>query len=560
MRGKSNERPESDLPPCIVDFIDQVTRKMRYRRQVREDVQAELTAHFEDELRGCENPQEKGNRAQRLVEEFGDAGLLAILCRRAKKRCRPLWVRAFARTMQGMGVFLLVFVPYTIWFVRGKPNPMIDYLPQLNALHRPSGPVTDNAWPYYEKAMRLAVEPNHAVRQTPWLKSFDLPSQPLTSQEREALEGWIEVNSLAWLQLEFATARSQCHRVYRKLPGKPLIMDSIDDPPPGNLRWLTFLGRCKARLALEQGRVDESLGYCLTLLCAGAHWQKNASLIEQLLGSAVSASACGEILSIASSAEELPLDQLIELQTRIAAPCPDEYPVATFEGERLVMLDAVQYEFTRGWLGGGHHVVGSYTGTFYAVWGITNTPKNWKLRAAMMPLDVAASMIHARRNRTMAKINERYKRMNEIAKLSPYDRRERCIPDMGQSMGWVEKLRYGFVWLLTPAERRVSEIAFRARADYEALVTIVALKRYRLQKGGYPSDLKILVQAGYLKEIPSDPYSARALVYRTTDSDFILYSLGPNFADDGGEPGCDEEGRPKRWGAKGDMVFWPVSP
>ncbi|HSV98864.1 MAG TPA: hypothetical protein VLI39_01735 [Sedimentisphaerales bacterium] len=260
-----------------------------------------------------------------------------------------------------------------------------------------------------------------------------------------------------------------------------------------------------------------------------------------------------------SSAEELPLDQLVELQTRIGAPYPDDYPVANFEGERLIMLDAVQYEFTRGWLGGGHHVVGNYTVSFYMGEGITNTPESWKMKAVMMPLDVVASMIHARRNRTIARINERYSQMNEIAKLSPYDRRERRIADMGESMWWVEKLRYGFVWLLMPAERRVSEIAFRARAGYEALVTVVAVKRYRLEKGSYPRDLEILVQDGYLKKVPSDAYSAGALVYRATDNDFILYSLGPNFTDDSGEPGRDEEGRPKLWGVDGDWVFWPVN-
>ena len=40
-----------NLPACVAEFIKRVIKKMRYRRKVRLDVQAELAAHFEDELK-----------------------------------------------------------------------------------------------------------------------------------------------------------------------------------------------------------------------------------------------------------------------------------------------------------------------------------------------------------------------------------------------------------------------------------------------------------------------------------------------------------------------------
>jgi hypothetical protein len=516
-------------------------------------VREELTAHFEDELRDATDAAEREKSAKRLIQEFGDAGLLAILCRRAKQRCRPLWVRAFVRTMQIVGVFLLVFIPYTIWFVRGKANPTIDYLPQLNALHRPSGPIEDNAWPYYERALRLVIEPNGLLQQASWFKSTRPPKKPLTTQDRRILCNWIAANSDAWLRFESATGKRQNHRAYARLPGKRLLMDCTEDPPLVNMRWLFTLGLWKSRLALEQGRVDEALAYCTTLGRAGAHWQRNASLIEKLISLAISGAMCQEVLHVLET-HDLSLSQLGELQRQMAMLYVDGYPPANFEAELLVMLDTVQHGFTKGGLGGGHYLIGAYTEL-----KISNRPVSWLRRTMVMSLDVGTSMIHARRNRTVAKIDEQYSRMNEIARLSPYDRRERCIPDIGQNTGWVEKLRYGFVWLLMPAERRVSELAFRARTDYEALLTVLALKRYRLEKGSYPRDLESLVQDGYIKKVPSDAYSAGALVYRPTGDDFILYSLGLNFTDDGGDPGRDEEGRPKLWGVDGDAVFWPVN-
>jgi len=61
-----------------------------------------------------------------------------------------------------------------------------------------------------------------------------------------------------------------------------------------------------------------------------------------------------------------------------------------------------------------------------------------------------------------------------------------------------------------------------------------------------------------LKALPIDPFSDKPLVYRRTEDGFILYSVGPNFEDDGGVVGKDEKGRVKMWADEGDAVFWPV--
>ena len=75
-----------DLPQAAVEYIDSVVKKMRYRRKVRAEVRAELIAHFEDALRGCENEAKKQSLAHEMIEDFGDAKLLGVLLRRAKKR------------------------------------------------------------------------------------------------------------------------------------------------------------------------------------------------------------------------------------------------------------------------------------------------------------------------------------------------------------------------------------------------------------------------------------------------------------------------------------------
>ena len=68
-----------------------------------------------------------------------------------------------------------------------------------------------------------------------------------------------------------------------------------------------------------------------------------------------------------------------------------------------------------------------------------------------------------------------------------------------------------------------------------------------------------LVAAGYMKELPIDTYSDKPLVYKKTEDDFILYSVGHNFIDDGGVPGTGRDGKVRSWAANGDEIFWPVS-
>ena len=110
-----------------------------------------------------------------------------------------------------------------------------------------------------------------------------------------------------------------------------------------------------------------------------------------------------------------------------------------------------------------------------------------------------------------------------------------------------------------PAHERVGQIAWRLKSGREALLTVLAVMRYEKEKGGYPAGLDELVESGYLKKLPMDPYSDGPLVYRKTESGFLLYSVGVNLKDDDGEMGLSSRGTPKMYMDDGDWVFWPVA-
>lgn len=91
----------------------------------------------------------------------------------------------------------------------------------------------------------------------------------------------------------------------------------------------------------------------------------------------------------------------------------------------------------------------------------------------------------------------------------------------------------------------------------QMVVTAIALKRYKLQHGSYPAELKALAPE-FLPVLPHDPVNGEPLHYQLkADGSFQLYSVGEDGVDNGGEAkpkGGDE--RQLAWQRGQDWV-WP---
>jgi hypothetical protein len=83
----------------------------------------------------------------------------------------------------------------------------------------------------------------------------------------------------------------------------------------------------------------------------------------------------------------------------------------------------------------------------------------------------------------------------------------------------------------------VAQLVWRTRTGETALVTTVAILRYKAQTGSYPARLEELVEANLLERLPDDSFGKGPLSYRRTPDGFLLYSWGENHADDGGQQG-----------------------
>ncbi|MFC1782921.1 hypothetical protein ACFL02_04980 [Planctomycetota bacterium] len=505
------------LPDGVTEYITSVIRKVRYRRRVRQEVQQELTDHFSDALTDCESESQKQQLTQQMIAGFGDAKLLARLIRRAKKRCRPIWKKALIRTGQVMLVAYIISCICNAWVIHSwAAYSDIDYTEKFNQLSRPDTPQAQNAAPYYEKAARLYVEPPKSIEDIVLSSSASL-TEP--NQDQQALiEKWFADNEPAWQQVVAATEIPYCWWEVDEISSEN-IENAIQQPKTS--RTFTRLGLARARQKAAQNQPDQALDQCYTVLRMGNHFSGPKLLIEHLVGTACITRAQLYLLSMldACDPEKLPLDQM---QNQLQAIFPDGFPLLNSQVEMNWSLGSIQYMY-------------SYTGTI-------------GLKGYLYP---GMFLFIGNRDRLEARAQALHE---NLFQFSPYEYQLMTPKNEGRALSSPEML----VDMTRQPFERTRDVNYCYKALHEALVTILALQRQKLDKGAFPENLDALLTDGYLQTLPDDPYSDTVLKYQRQGDSFILYSLGADFDDDGGV-----ENHQDPWGREetgGDRVFWPYVP
>jgi type II secretory pathway pseudopilin PulG len=126
---------------------------------------------------------------------------------------------------------------------------------------------------------------------------------------------------------------------------------------------------------------------------------------------------------------------------------------------------------------------------------------------------------------------------------------------MNKICGSPGKVRYLVSLMAIPNFSRAGERAVEAEVERQMTLAAIALKRYQLRHGKLPSSLEALVPE-FLPTLPYDYMSAKPLCYHLkTDGSYVLYSVGKDGKDDGGDP-TPPPGTPAGlWGGR-DAV-WP---
>jgi len=480
------------------------------------------------------DPAAKDVKAKELISEFGDPKLLATLSRRAKKRCRPMWVKILIRTSQVAGVIFAYLLVCSIPFFIGKPRPSVNYLDVISKEFENNRDPNCNDKAAYDSAAALATAYPIEIDKVPvWPGDVNETRRKLITEwlnsNKKAIEAFRKANKhdVFWFAYNYESLNIDS--------AKPLYLQ-IDnlrkDSALMHYRYLAYAVSQNSVVLAHAGNTKQALEDCARLSEFGSRQGGQGLAVEQIVGIAINALADKASFEILARAE-LPHDILKKFQNSLLSI---PYTSVHYGIEKILYFDLIQHYYSDDSSGNGH-VLGKALPYIYT------DAKSSMLRFLTFDYPTKKEML--------ATVDSYYNELELNCEITPWERRQIKSNRPPQ---------VPMMLVLTGESLiQVAQIAWRNRVYHDGLIATVALLRYKAEKGSNPEILDELVNAGYLTQLPRDPFSDKPLVYKKTNEGFTIYSVGLNFKDDGGKLERDKKGKPQMWAGKGDAVFWPVS-
>ena len=392
---------------------------------------------------------------------------------------------------------------------------------ELAAAYYPEPPAEQNAAPLLEKAFEPSEGDDSAsLEHLPILGEADLPplGEPLTPEMIAAIRRLLADNAEARKLLAQALSRDACwfaaeHRGDRLTGGLNL----------GRARWWGFVLALEAEARAEQGDAAAAADSLLTMLrLAGAMQEPLSSVC--IARSGIECLAAQHVERWANR-----LDPPPALLARVEAALHDA--TDRRRAERLLV-----YERCHGIDMFEHYLIDPRPGSLSP----DGTPM---VRQRFLPrVYFKATLLHY--------VDAMDYALSTARKPYPHN----LIEGAG---------------MLPALERRVPRYYALARigldsvcmmvgaaqghvADMETARVGLATLRCRAAKGRLPKSLGALVP-DFIDAVPLDPYDGEPLRYRTEGDAFVVYTLGKDGVDDGGELGFVKGKRPDR----GFRFRWP---
>jgi len=104
----------------------------------------------------------------------------------------------------------------------------------------------------------------------------------------------------------------------------------------------------------------------------------------------------------------------------------------------------------------------------------------------------------------------------------------------------LSRIRYPLTTLLLPALDAALEAAARGNGLNDSAITAIAIERYRRDRGQIPDDLQQLVP-DFLPAVPTDPYDGKPIRYVVKEDEYLIYCIGRDDVDDGGQGEYDPD-------------------
>ena len=134
---------------------------------------------------------------------------------------------------------------------------------------------------------------------------------------------------------------------------------------------------------------------------------------------------------------------------------------------------------------------------------------------------------------------------------------DKTLNEITQISNSPARFRYWFSLMAIPNFRKAVDTGVHAETERQLTMVAIAIKRYQLRHGKAPPDLVSLVPE-FVTSAPYDCMSGKTLGYLLKDDGtFVLYSVGEDGHDDGGDPQSAPAGKFDLW--EGKDAVWPMA-
>jgi len=354
-------------------------------------------------------------------------------------------------------------------------------------------------------------------------------------EQKQSVKDWVAEYETAW---QPAVKGTQLNRYWQVIAPKPTILpedvynaqilNPIDTLPfdlrqisndLGGFRGLAKVARWRAWIYADESKMEEAGQEVVRIIKMGRHLMTGKILTEYLVGVAIVSLGDRLVLEILRDYES-DGEFIAAIQPELEHTFTDDFPFYDFRGEALIYFASQKSNWDQ-----IHENILSWV-----------FPVSPFLVGSLPQMENYASDFYT-----------------DFDQRSPYQQQFHPIQiDLPKT----PVQHYMQFSILEPALSRSTELSYRAKVTHEAILTVLALHRWKREKGAYPELLEELLTSQHLKQLPDDPYSDGVLRYERRGDDFILYSVGADFEDDGGK-----ENPENKWGdSEGDCdrIFWPV--
>ena len=369
---------------------------------------------------------------------------------------------------------------------------------------------------------------------------------PWSAKKLPIVASWLKANAKPLALVVAATKRS---RLYHPLVSKsdpPNVADSLGRPQVLFLEAARALS-ARAMLRLESGDRAGAWADIMAVRRLGRLLSQGPTLIDLLVGLAADAMGC-ECSGVYITHGKLPPERLRAClaDMRAMAPLPDVHEAVA--NERFMALDAVML-FARGQdatgvmgpgKGIGHMLADAMTKRILDWNEMLRTFNHWhdRLGKALAEKDVR------KRRKACEELNSDLEKLGVKAKsrTSGFGM-AKFIAKAAVGLGdesITKAVTELLVSILMPALGRIVDIHDKTLMRGELVHVATALAFHEAQKGRFPTKLADLTPK-YLKTVPTDRFSGKAMIYKRQDKGCIVYSVGMNLKDDGGIDNSEDE-------------------